>query len=301
MTFERDLRGPGGDFSNDGLTGGSPGKRSRSENLPVQRKAADSPVMTGLGSSDVTGEVADPFAVHLDADDRPVQRKITAPQVLQKKDGDVAEQPGAAAAGKDAPVAKLHMFVDIDVKSLGIKDLTSGRVGHTWIALEYIDTAAVPDAVPGEHKALLQAGGKYADPMGFWPDTQNGVYYNPNPFKSWVDGWMRHPDRAHEGSEKAVQTWAITQAEVDAVIAYAESKRGAKYSVYFFNCTTFGAEAVKAAGKSPPSHSTAGICFPNAAYDGIKANQAKGRGNTEVHDLDTGNVTTANGPDGKAG
>jgi hypothetical protein len=112
---------------------------------------------------------------------------------------------------------------------------------------------------------------------------------------------MRHPDRAHEGSEKAVQTWSLTQAEVDAVIKYAESKHGQKYSVYFFNCTTFAAEAVKAAGKSPPSVSTGGICFPNAAYDGIKANQEKGRGTTWTKDIDSGAETTGAGPDEKKG
>ncbi len=462
MTLDREVRGSSGDFSSDGLGGSSPGKRTRSEGLPVQRRAADpapvpatstpegpaaedpfslhllggdavvqrhgggdvssdtvhaaaargiegsggslpflDQIQASFGDHDVSGvqahvggaateasaamgatafatgnhvafagapdlhtaaheaahvvqqkagvslssgvgAVGDSYEQHADAvADRvvagesaadllgagaggvaggAVQRKIALPVQLNKAGGDGgagggagvdggggaeggpgADPVAAAAAGPDAKIAKLHLFVDVDVKELGIKDLTSGRVGHTWISIEYNDVTKVPDSVEASHKALLKNGGRYADPMGFWPDTQNGVYYNPNPFNSWVDGWMRHPDRAHEGSEKAVQTWAITQAEVDAVIAYAESKRGAKYSVYFFNCTTFGAEAVKAAGKSPPANSTAGICFPNAAYDGIKANQAKGRGNTEVQDLDTGNVTTANGPDGKAG
>ena len=135
--------------------------------------------------------------------------------------------------------------------------------------------------------------------MGFWPDIENGIYYSPNPFKSWVQGWMRHPDRAHEGSEKATQTWELTQAEVDAVIAYAESKKGAQYSVFFFNCTHFGVEAVKAAGKSAPSATKAGIAMPNALYDGIKKRNKDGVGNTSVTDLDTGDTRTVEGQDSR--
>jgi len=219
-----------------------------------------------------------------------VQRKIAAP----------VQREGAPAAPA-AKVAKLHLYVDIEAAELGVAELKNGSVGHTWIAIEYLDPAAVPDTVLDSHKALLRTGGKYSDPMGFWPDIQNGVGYSTNPFSSYVDGWMRHPDRAHEGMEKGMQTWEITQAEVDAVIAYAESKRGAKYSVYFFNCTTFGAEAVKAAGKSAPSSSSAGICYPNALYDGIKARQKQGVGDTMTRDFDGSNEQTVHGADAKKG
>ncbi len=241
-----------------------------------------------------------------------VQRKIARPTPLQFQGGGGAGGAAAASHGnagaEGAPaatpaepekpadkanpkVARLYFLVDIDVKDLGIKELKNGDVGHTWISLEYINPHAVPDTVHANHKGLLANGGRYADPMGFWPDVQNDVYYSTNLLNSYVQGWMRHPDRAHEGAEKAVQMWELTQAEVDAVIAYAESKRGAKYSVYFFNCTTFAKEAAQAAGKSPPSSSTGGICFPNAAYNGIKKNQEKKKGHTMVTDMDT-NVTT---------
>jgi hypothetical protein len=106
---------------------------------------------------------------------------------------------------------------------------------------------------------------------------------------------MRHPDRAHEGAEKGSQTWELTQAEVDAVIRYAESKRGAQYSVYFYNCTTFGVEAVAAAGKSAPSSGHAGIMYPNALYNGIKERQQKGLGDTMTKDFDGGNEQTVHG------
>src|SRR5688572_8519607 len=104
MTLERDLRGSGGDTTTDGLAGGSPGKRTRSEGLPVQRLAADAPAMSSAGVSEAPAE--DPFSVHLDAADKPVQRKITTPTALQRKEGDgAAEAAAPVAAGKDAPVA----------------------------------------------------------------------------------------------------------------------------------------------------------------------------------------------------
>lgn len=97
-----------------------------------------------------------------------------------------------------------------------------------------------------------------------------------------------------------MQTWEITQPEVDAVISYAESKRGAKYSVYFFNCTTFGVEAVKAAGKSAPSGGF-GVMYPNALYDSIKKRQKKGEGDTMTKDFDGGNEQVVHGADAKKG
>jgi hypothetical protein len=244
-----------------------------------------------------------------------VQRKIAAPIVQRKGDavpgattGPVgpAGPTGAAAGGGAAPhgggakVAKLHLFVDIEAPSIGIKELKEGAVGHTWIAIEYDDPATVPATVNAAHLPLLRAGGKYSDPMGFWPDIQNNVFYSTNVFSSYVKGWMRHPDRAHEGAEKAMQTWDLTQAEVDAVIAYAESKRGAQYSVYFFNCTTFGVEAVQAAGKSAPSGGSL-VMYPNALYDSIKKRQEKGQGDTMVKDFDGGNERTSHGADAKKG
>jgi hypothetical protein len=236
-----------------------------------------------------------------------VARKIARPVVQLTGDGPAAgraqaaagAQGAAAPADPNAKVARLHLLVDVEVKHLGIKDLQAGNVGHTWISLEYINPAAVPASINAAHRPLLGSPGKYADPMGFWPDVQNHVYYSTNLFKSFVQGWMRHPDRAHQGAEKAVQTWELTQAEVEAVIAYAESKRGAQYSVYFFNCTTFGKEAVQAAGKSAPSMGTAGICFPNAAYDGILERNRRGVGDTSVTDLDSGAENAVHGPDGQ--
>lgn len=198
---------------------------------------------------------------------------------------------GAAAKGKPA---RLHAYADVDVKSLGLSDLREGDVGHSWIALEWIDTTAIPDTLPSEHKTLLQAGGKFADPMGFWPDVfgahGDAVGYSSNPFKSYVQGHMLHPDREHQKSVKAKESWDITQAQAEKVIQYADSKKGAQYSVYFYNCTTFAVEAVQQAGQSPPSASKAGICFPNAMYEGILANHKDGGHNTEVVDPSTNSL-----------
>lgn len=274
--------------------GAAPGKRAATEDLPVQRKVGGATPPPSLAWSPAPkGE--DPFSLHLGG---PVQ---------MKREGEASGEASPAVDKKvgDDKVAKLHYLVDVDVKDLGLADLKAGRVGHTWISLEYDDPAAVPATVPANHRGLLNDGGKYSDPMGFWPKfwvDDQGIRrggYSTNVFKSYVPGEVRHPDRAHEGAEKAVQTWHLTQKEVEDVLAYAESKRDAKYSVYFYNCTTFGAEAVKAAGKSPPSSSTAGICFPNAAYDGIKKNQDKERGTTWVKDVDTDEETAASHPDDK--
>lgn len=267
----------------------SPGKRAATDALPVQRKAANSAPPPALAWSPAP-KSDDPFALHLDA---PVQKKeADAPSI----------EPARVGSDK---VAKLHYLVDVDVKELGLKDLKQGRVGHTWISLEYNDPSAVPESISPTHRGLLNDGGKYSDPMGFWPkkwQDDQGLWrggYNTNPFKSYVPGEVRQPDRAHEGAEKAVQTWQLTQQEVDDVLAYADGKTSAEYSVYFYNCTTFGAEAVKAAGKTPPSSSTMGICFPNAAYDGILKNQDKGRGETWTKDLDTDEERTVSAPDDK--
>jgi hypothetical protein len=252
---------------------------------------------------------------------RRVQRRIARPEPVQFRkdgpggggaggapgadlgDGGAEGASGASPAGeaatdpKHAKVARLYFLVDVDVKDLGLKDLMNGDVGHTWISLEYIDPHAVPETVHPSHQEHLKQSGRYADPMGFWPDTENGIYYSPNPFKSWVQGKMRHPDTAHNGMEKAVQVWQLTQAEVEQVIQYAESKRGAMYSVYFFNCTTFAKEAVQAAGKSPPSSSSGGICFPNAAYDGIRRRHEQEEGHTMVTDLDSNATSEVEGPE----
>lgn len=200
-------------------------------------------------------------------------------------------------------VAQLHLMADIDVEKLGYEDLKQGAVGHTWISVQWNDPTQVPDDIHASHKNYLKKPGKHADTMGFWPDIAGyhgePIGYSTNPFKSYVQGHMRQPDDAHKNKEKATRTYDLKRSEVDNVIKYAEGKRGSKYSVYFYNCSTFAQQAVKAAGKSAPSMSKGGICFPNAVYDGIKADQKAGRGNTTVKDMASGDETTVNGPDSK--
>lgn len=263
-----------------------------------------SPATSPSSSSSMMGNLADRVGgsfLQRKIQRRALQRKKTpgAPDTAANAD----EQKAGKTAATNDPVAKLHFLVDVDVKDLGLADLKNGNVGHTWVSLEYSDPATVPPTVDATHRPLLEKGGRYSDPMGFWPkiwvDDQGQRHggYSTNIFKSYVDGEMRHPDRAHQGAEKATQSWDLTQAEVDRVIGYAESKRNAKYSVYWYNCTTFGKEAVEAAGKTAPSSSKGGICFPNAAYKGIKKNQDKGVGHTEVKDLDSEQVNVVDAPD----
>lgn len=190
---------------------------------------------------------------------------------------------GLAEPGPNDVVAKLHLLVDLESRHVGLKELASGDVGHTWVSLEWNDPTAVPVTLPAEHRQMLEAGGKYADPMGFWPDLEGvhtpdgeGVGYKQNPFKSYVQGHMRHPDRGHEGSEKATLTYSLTYKQAQGAIAYAQTKKAAQYSVYFYNCTTFAQKMVSAAGKSAPSMSKGGIALPDAAYDGILKHKAKG-------------------------
>lgn len=201
------------------------------------------------------------------------------------------------------PVAQLHLMADIDVAKLGLEDLESGAVGHTWVSIQWNDPAQVPDDIHPAHKKHLKKPGKHADPMGFWPDIAGfhgePIGYSTNPFKSYVQGHMRHPDNAHKNKEKATRTYDLKRDEVDKAIKYAEGKRGSKYSVFFYNCSTFAQQVVKAAGKSAPSMSKGGICFPNAVYDGIKADQAAGRGKTSVTELESGATTDVAGDTSK--
>ena len=162
------------------------------------------------------------------------------------------------------PVAKLHLMVDLDSRNVGLKEMKAGQVGHTWISLELNDPDSVPNGLDPNHHNLLEDGGKYADPMGFWPVDA----YSANPFKS-VPGAVEHPDRHHQGEEKATMTFSITEKQLKAVLAYAGSKANANYNVYTYNCSTFAKEAIKAAGQSPPSMQKGPFCMPDSVYNGI--------------------------------
>lgn len=211
-----------------------------------------------------------------------VQQKSAggAGSVVQKD-----EKAGEGEKGNQKP-ARVHLMADVDVTSLGIKDVQEGNVGHTWVALEWKDPSAVPASIPGNHRSLLMAGGgKQADPFGFWPAINEGIYYSTNLFNSYVKGWLRHPDEAHKDSVKASQSWDITEDQAKSVITYAESQRSAQYSVYFYNCTTFGVGAIKAAGLSAPSGGSL-VCYPNQLYDSIKSRHQAGTGDTHAEEMD---------------
>lgn len=223
---------------------------------------------------------------------------------IQTKEDEEQEKP-----------AKLHIHADLDAPGMAlIQQLKTGAVGHTWVSLEWKDPQNIPDVIPDNHKNFLSRGGMHADPMGFWPkifdeydealDTWSAlpdderVGYSSNIFKSYVQGQMVHPDNLH--SPKATQSYDVTLEQASNVIDYAESKRGAEYSVFFYNCTTFAKEAAEVGGQNPPRMGTLGICYPDRLYKSIMRNHEKGRGTTTTYAED-GTTTTVSGDDVKKG
>jgi len=182
-------------------------------------------------------------------------------------------------------VATLSIHSDIDTTDFGISDLKNGNVGHSWVSLKWNNSTDIPSKInkkyPKHAKYL-----KRNNPFGFWPrmfasyDEATGwvglpaeerASYSINPFSSYVKGQVVHPDTLH--TPKATQEYAVTEDEASAVMKYAESKKSADYSVYFFNCTTFASDAIKSAGKTPPSSTSMGIAYPNKLYESIKKNK----------------------------
>lgn len=209
-----------------------------------------------------------------------------SPEAIRKRDleGNSTPEPGP-----NEIVGKLHLMVDLESRHIGIAEMKAGSVGHTWVSLEYNQPDRVPSVTPAKHRTALRNGGKYADSMGFWPDTEGlhtangeGVGYSTKYFKSWVQGHMRNPDEAHQGMEKATMSYPVTYSQMLQAIQYGESKAAAQYSVYSYNCTTFARGMVKAAGHSAPSMATAGICLPDKAYDMILGYAKKGKEGAEV-------------------
>lgn len=266
----------------------------------LQRKSSEAPAQM---QTEQGGPAMAPPAFNLEAGE-------AAPQTTEapQNAGEEKEAPS-----KDGKPARIHIHADIDVEKMGIGALLKGQVGHTWASIEWKDPTAVSEKVKAKHPKHahnLQSRadkGMFADPFGFWPymfsdydeatdqweGAEDRVGYSSNPFDSYVQGQVVHPDTLHEKSVRATQSYDITEDEAIAAMDYEQSKQGAQYSVFWYNCTTFAKEAVEAAGKSAPSSSTLGICFPNKLYKSIKKNQKKGRGDTTVKaspDADAVNV-----------
>ncbi len=261
---------------------------------------------SGVSLSGGVGAVGDSYEQHADAVADAVVAGQSAegllngmgggPSVQQKtvqQRADTIQRKEAAGGAKAAEKpARVHLLADLDVADLNKEALEAGDVGHTWVALQWKDPTAVPDTIAANHKSYLQGAAKgypLADQFGFWPKNgyETEMYNKDEGLKrSYVAGEMRHPDDTHEGDQKAQQSWDISEKQAQDVIKYAESKRGAKYSVFFYNCTTFGVEAIKAAGLSAPSGGYMGICYPNKLYDSIKARHQAGEGDTMVTEMD---------------
>lgn len=220
------------------------------------------------------------------------KRSATAtqsPKEIERLNGIVPAQEFEDLKEGDVPSGqwgKIHLMVDLEQRHVGLSEMKSGLVGHTWVSLEPDPMARMPNGIPDKHRQLLQQGGKYADSFGFWPDIGGelgpSAGYSQNPFKSYIQGIVRNPDDAHEGREKATMTYPVTLAQAQNALKYADSKRTAKYSVYHFNCTGFAKGFVEAAGKSAPDVSKGGIAMPDSAYDGILKWAKKGKEGADV-------------------
>jgi hypothetical protein len=88
-----------------------------------------------------------------------------------------------------------------------------------------------------------------------------------NPFNSYVPGRVEEPDDAHH--PLVSQPYELTQSQVDSLLGYVDGRRHSRYSLCFYNCTTFASQAVQSTGHQPPSSSTLGVHYPNALYNGI--------------------------------
>ena len=136
------------------------------------------------------------------------------------------------------------------------------------------------DKIEEEIVKAIEEDADFAEAWGgLHTESEDFVGYSQNPFDSYVPGQVLHPDNKH--SAKATQTYDLTQLEVDKVLKYAETKKSADYSVYYYNCTTFAKEAVQAAGKTPPN-AGGKICYPDKLYKSIKSNFKKGKGTTSL-------------------
>jgi hypothetical protein len=219
-------------------------------------------------------------------------KPAVAPEAIAEPKAEEKAEVKPEAKAENGTVAKLKLHADtetVDRTKLSLGELMSAQVGHTWISMTYNDPAAIPADMQQPARALIEAG--YGS-WGFWPlinRTGDHTYpeqsqkmvdggltpgggtsndpahrgFSKNPFK-WVPGRVEEPDMAH--SPKGTIEYDVTQSQVDSLMGYIDSKRNANYNLYSFNCTTFGVDAVKAAGKSAPSGSMMGICLPNALY-----------------------------------
>jgi hypothetical protein len=255
-------------------------------------------------------------------------RQNKKPEAALEATGSNSKQPPAfalSAGEKEASkpeggsVAKLKLHADtetVDRTKLSLKELLGAQVGHTWITMAYNDPTKIPADMAEPKRSLIEAG--YGS-WGFWPlinRTGDHTYpeqsqkmvdagltpgagtsndpahagFSKNPFK-WVPGRVEEPDMAHQ--PKGTIEYDLTQPQVDSLMSYIDTKRNAKYNLYSFNCTTFGIDAVKAAGKDAPSGSMMGICLPNALYKDMYEQSEAGDKSVTLAPLTAGETQAA--------
>lgn len=201
------------------------------------------------------------------------------------------QQPWIQRTNDDPIVAKLRLCADVetsDRSKLGLLDIMSADVGHTFLQLYYEDMKGVPETMREPTKSILRRGFP-GTRLGFYPlihreiegkDFKEEQNFTPGggasenkkhkgfsvfPWK-WVPGRVEEPDTQHKA--KISKEYPLTQTKVDQVMNYAESKKNAKYNLYKYNCTNFAIEGVEAAGFSAPSAlgGYRDVMLPNGVY-----------------------------------
>jgi hypothetical protein len=99
---------------------------------------------------------------------------------------------------------------------------------------------------------------------------------------------------------QGVRSYELTQPQVNHFLSYVNAHRHAMYSVYFFNCSTFAEEAVKASGHVSPRGSGTSLLpvVPQEMYRSILELKEKGEPGAETTPLREGEIESqhAGGP-----
>jgi len=171
----------------------------------------------------------------------------------------------AGSAAVDRIVAELTLCADtesVNRTQATVPELAQHQVGHSFIKVKLKPGTAPLDTLAAPTNDLLASRGETQ--LGFWPQGR----FKSNPLDSWMAGSVREPDTIH--NPKGAVTYDLSAAQLAALFGYVQLHRSSRYSVYFYNCTTFAVEATRAAGQTPPNGALfGGVCLPNALYAGI--------------------------------
>jgi hypothetical protein len=144
-----------------------------------------------------------------------------------------------------------------------VPDSTSAAAGNTWeislaIDLEVAQASDVTalGAEVGHAYVLFKGGDGRLWTFGFYPDPADPAG-TPDPFNHpKVMGCIAHPDAIHQPCVDHHERYTVNadQYEKALTLARAFCKTPEKYHLKDFNCTTFAAKIVEAAGQAVPSY-----------------------------------------------